>query len=57
MCLWSIQVAAGEHILLEFIEFDLENDTQCYSDHLTVYVDEDRRIGGKTMTLLLFYLL
>uniref|UniRef100_A0A672QEJ3 Ovochymase 2 n=1 Tax=Sinocyclocheilus grahami TaxID=75366 RepID=A0A672QEJ3_SINGR len=25
--------------------FDLENDTQCHSDHLTVYVDEDRQIG------------
>lgn len=47
MCLWSIQVAAREHILLEFLEFDLENDTQCHSDHLTVYVDEDRRIGGR----------
>lgn len=46
MCLWSIQVADREHILLEFLEFDLENDTQCHSDHLTVYVDEDRRIGG-----------
>uniref|UniRef100_A0A671KRD4 Ovochymase 2 n=1 Tax=Sinocyclocheilus anshuiensis TaxID=1608454 RepID=A0A671KRD4_9TELE len=45
MCLWSIRVAAGEHILLEFLEFDLENDTQCHSDHLTVYVDEDRQIG------------
>lgn len=45
MCLWSIRVAAGERILLEFLEFDLENDTQCQSDHLTVYVDEDRRIG------------
>ncbi|XP_059392450.1 ovochymase-2-like isoform X1 [Carassius carassius] len=45
MCLWSLRVAAGEHILLEFLEFDLENDTQCYSDQLTVYVDEDRRIG------------
>ncbi|KAF4095018.1 hypothetical protein G5714_024096 [Onychostoma macrolepis] len=45
MCLWSIQVPTREHILLEFLEFDLENDTQCYSDHLTVYVDEDRRIG------------
>ncbi|ROL51611.1 NADH-cytochrome b5 reductase 2 [Anabarilius grahami] len=45
MCLWSIRVAAGERILLEFLEFDLENDTQCQSDLLTVYVDEDRRIG------------
>ncbi|XP_077066706.1 ovochymase-2 [Siphateles boraxobius] len=45
MCLWSIQVPIGERILLEFLEFDLENDTQCQSDHLTVYVDKDRRIG------------
>lgn len=45
MCLWSIRVAIGERILLKFLEFDLENDTQCQSDHLTVYVDEDRRIG------------
>uniref|UniRef100_A0A673IKV7 Ovochymase 2 n=1 Tax=Sinocyclocheilus rhinocerous TaxID=307959 RepID=A0A673IKV7_9TELE len=34
--------AHPEHILLEF---DLENDTQCHSDLLTVYVDEDRQIG------------
>lgn len=47
MCLWSIQVADREHILLELLEFDLENDTQCHSDHLTVYLDEDRRIGGR----------
>ncbi|XP_067293243.1 ovochymase-2-like [Pseudorasbora parva] len=45
MCLWSIRVAIGERILLEFLEFDLENDTQCQSDHLTVYVDEDKQIG------------
>ncbi|XP_067236779.1 ovochymase-2 [Chanodichthys erythropterus] len=45
MCLWSIRVAAGEHTLLEFLEFDLENDTECQSDHLTVYVDEEMRIG------------
>lgn len=47
MCLWSIQVADREHILLELLEFDLENDTQCHSDHLTVYLDEDRQIGGR----------
>ncbi|KAL1247429.1 hypothetical protein QQF64_022805 [Cirrhinus molitorella] len=45
MCLWSIQVAAGEHVLLEFLEFDLENDTQCHSDHLTVYVNKDKQTG------------
>jgi len=45
MCSWSIRVAIGERILLEFLEFDLENDTKCQSDHLTVYVDEDSRIG------------
>ncbi|XP_043084769.1 ovochymase-2-like [Puntigrus tetrazona] len=45
MCLWSIRVPAGEHILLEFLEFNLENDTLCYSDYLTVHVDEDRPIG------------
>ncbi|XP_062404016.1 ovochymase-2 [Sardina pilchardus] len=45
ICSWSIRVAAESHILLEFLEFDLENDTLCHSDQLTVFGGADRVIG------------
>ncbi|KAI7812094.1 putative ovochymase-2, partial [Triplophysa rosa] len=45
ICLWSIRVTGGKHVLLEFQEFGLENDMRCQSDHLTVFVDGKRRIG------------
>ncbi|XP_048112985.1 ovochymase-2 isoform X1 [Alosa alosa] len=45
ICSWSISVAAGSHILLEFLEFDLENDTLCHSDQVTVFGGANRVIG------------
>ncbi|XP_042563315.1 ovochymase-2 isoform X2 [Clupea harengus] len=45
ICSWSINTSAGNHILLEFLKFDLENDTLCQSDQLTVLGDTDRVIG------------
>ncbi|XP_056595668.1 ovochymase-2-like isoform X2 [Triplophysa dalaica] len=45
ICLWSIRVTGGKHVLLEFQEFGLENDMRCQSDHLTVFVDGNRQIG------------
>ncbi|KAL2093995.1 hypothetical protein ACEWY4_011307 [Coilia grayii] len=45
ICLWSINISEGNHILLEFLKFDIENDTLCHSDQLTVLGDNDRVIG------------
>ncbi|XP_061077234.1 ovochymase-2 [Conger conger] len=45
MCLWSINVPPGKSILLEFLEFDVENDTHCTSDQLAVFAGTDRLIG------------
>ncbi|KAK6317965.1 hypothetical protein J4Q44_G00112560 [Coregonus suidteri] len=47
ICSWSINVPIGRSILLEFLEFDMENDTLCHSDQLTVSVgaDSGRPIG------------
>ncbi|KAM4553187.1 ovochymase-2 [Fundulus diaphanus] len=36
LCLWSINVPPGYSILLEFDHFDLENDSYCQYDRLTV---------------------
>uniref|UniRef100_A0A3Q2TTD2 Ovochymase 2 n=1 Tax=Fundulus heteroclitus TaxID=8078 RepID=A0A3Q2TTD2_FUNHE len=36
ICLWSISVPPGYSILLEFDHFDLENDSYCQYDRLTV---------------------
>uniref|UniRef100_A0A4W5JYR3 Ovochymase 2 n=1 Tax=Hucho hucho TaxID=62062 RepID=A0A4W5JYR3_9TELE len=41
ICSWSINVPIGRSILLEFLEFDMENDTLCHSDQLTVSVGAD----------------
>ncbi|KAL7862619.1 hypothetical protein SRHO_G00116030 [Serrasalmus rhombeus] len=45
VCSWSVSVPEGKSILLEFLEFDLENDSLCYSDHLTVFADESMPLG------------
>ncbi|KAG7473711.1 hypothetical protein MATL_G00098720 [Megalops atlanticus] len=45
MCLWSINVPAGKSVLLEFLKFDVENDTLCNSDQLAVFAGRDRLIG------------
>ncbi|XP_072519441.1 ovochymase-2 [Salminus brasiliensis] len=45
VCSWSISVPEGKRILLEFLEFDVEGDSLCYSDHLTVFAGEDMLLG------------
>ncbi|KAL0968559.1 hypothetical protein UPYG_G00268460 [Umbra pygmaea] len=46
ICSWSIDVPAGKIILLEFLEFDVEKDSFCHSDRLTVCVGEERPVGS-----------
>ncbi|XP_034143935.1 ovochymase-2 isoform X3 [Esox lucius] len=47
LCSWSINIPFGRSILLEFLEFDIENDTFCQSDQLTVFVgtNPERPVG------------
>lgn len=45
VCSWSIRVPDDKRILLEFLEFDLENDALCYWDHLSVFAGEDMPLG------------
>uniref|UniRef100_A0A3B4FPJ4 Ovochymase 2 n=1 Tax=Pundamilia nyererei TaxID=303518 RepID=A0A3B4FPJ4_9CICH len=44
LCLWSISVPPGYSILLEFDLFDLENDSYCRYDRLTVSVGSHRPV-------------
>nr|XP_020460110.1 ovochymase-2-like isoform X2 [Monopterus albus] len=44
-CVWSISVPQGYSILLEFEHFDLENDSYCRYDRLTVSVETQRPVG------------
>ncbi|XP_026874062.2 ovochymase-2 [Electrophorus electricus] len=45
LCTWSIRVPDGKKILLEFLQFDLENDSLCHNDHLTVLAGDSLPIG------------
>ncbi|XP_028263544.1 ovochymase-2 isoform X2 [Parambassis ranga] len=45
LCLWSLSVPPGYSILLEFEHFDLENDSYCQYDRLTVLVGTQRPVG------------
>ncbi|XP_071362713.1 ovochymase-2 isoform X2 [Trachinotus anak] len=45
LCLWSISVPPGYSLLLEFEHFDLENDSYCRYDRLTVSVGTHRPVG------------
>ncbi|XP_074533293.1 ovochymase-2 [Halichoeres trimaculatus] len=45
LCTWSISVAQGHSILLEFVEFDLEDDARCGFDRLTVSVSSHGPVG------------
>uniref|UniRef100_UPI003AACEE47 ovochymase-2 n=1 Tax=Centroberyx gerrardi TaxID=166262 RepID=UPI003AACEE47 len=45
LCSWVISVPAGYGILLEFDHFDLENDSHCLYDRLTVSVGAHRPVG------------
>ncbi|XP_049430393.1 ovochymase-2 isoform X1 [Epinephelus fuscoguttatus] len=44
-CVWSLRVPPGHSILLEFGHFDLENDTYCRYDRLTVSAGTHRPVG------------
>lgn len=43
--MWSISVPPGLSILLEFDHFDVENDSHCRHDRLTVSVGTHRPVG------------
>ncbi|XP_045904656.1 ovochymase-2 isoform X5 [Micropterus dolomieu] len=45
LCVWSISVPPRHSILLEFDRFDLENDSYCRYDRLTVSVGTRRPFG------------
>ncbi|XP_044212979.1 ovochymase-2 [Thunnus albacares] len=45
LCVWSISVPPGYSILLEFDHFNLENDSYCRYDRLTVSVGSRRPVG------------
>ncbi|XP_031594200.1 ovochymase-2 isoform X4 [Oreochromis aureus] len=51
LCLWSISVPPGYSILLEFDLFDLENDSYCRYDRLTVSIGSHRPVGCGTLVL------
>ncbi|KAJ7344489.1 hypothetical protein JRQ81_000439 [Phrynocephalus forsythii] len=45
LCVWTIRVPEGMHILLNFSHFDVESDTFCDYDALSVISTDDRLIG------------
>ncbi|XP_054862457.1 ovochymase-2 [Amphiprion ocellaris] len=45
LCLWRLSVPPGFSILLEFDRFDLENDSYCQFDRLTVSTATSRPVG------------
>ncbi|XP_040893636.1 ovochymase-2 isoform X2 [Toxotes jaculatrix] len=45
LCVWSISVPPGFSILLEFEHLDLEDDSYCRYDRLTVSVGSHRPVG------------
>ncbi|XP_076588628.1 ovochymase-2, partial [Chaetodon auriga] len=45
LCVWTLSVPPGHSILLEFDHFDLENDSYCRYDRLSVSVGTHRPVG------------
>uniref|UniRef100_A0A8C3SMM8 Ovochymase 2 (gene/pseudogene) n=1 Tax=Chelydra serpentina TaxID=8475 RepID=A0A8C3SMM8_CHESE len=45
LCVWTLLVPEGMHILLNFSYFDVESDTFCDYDSLSVYSKDDRLVG------------
>ncbi|CAN2389049.1 hyaluronic acid binding [Pristimantis euphronides] len=41
ICYWHIRVNIGQPIVLQFLEMDIEEDTDCLSDYLEVYDSYD----------------
>ncbi|NXT77189.1 OVCH2 protein, partial [Zapornia atra] len=45
LCIWTLSVLEGNHILLRFSHFDIEPETFCDYDSLSVYSKDDRLVG------------
>lgn len=45
LCVWTLLVPEGMHILLNFSHFDVESDMFCDYDSLSVYSKDDRLVG------------
>lgn len=45
LCVWRLSAPAGHSLLLEFDHLDLENDSSCQYDRLTVLVGTNRPVG------------
>ncbi|EMP36818.1 NADH-cytochrome b5 reductase 2 [Chelonia mydas] len=45
LCVWTLLVPEGMHILLNFSHFDVESDIFCDYDSLSVYSKDDRLVG------------
>ncbi|NWH63789.1 OVCH2 protein, partial [Geococcyx californianus] len=45
LCVWTVFVPEGDYILLRFSHFDIEPDTFCDYDSLSVYSKDDRLVG------------
>lgn len=41
ICYWHIRVKYGQRIHLQFLEFDVEDDTACMADFLEIYDSYD----------------
>lgn len=51
LCVWTLFVSEGNYILLRFSHFDIELETFCDYDSLSVYSKDNRLVGE----LLSFY--
>ncbi|NXY21378.1 OVCH2 protein, partial [Atrichornis clamosus] len=45
LCIWTLFVPEGNYILLHFSHFDIEAETFCDYDSLSVYSKDDRLVG------------
>ncbi|XP_063070230.1 tumor necrosis factor-inducible gene 6 protein [Engraulis encrasicolus] len=41
ICYWHIRVRYGQKVHMRFLDFDIEDDTACLSDHLEIYDSYD----------------
>ncbi|KAL8183302.1 UNVERIFIED_CONTAM: Tumor necrosis factor-inducible protein 6 protein [Gekko kuhli] len=41
ICYWHIRVKYGQQVQIQFVDFDLEEDTSCMSDYLEIYDSYD----------------
>ncbi|NXS52509.1 OVCH2 protein, partial [Brachypteracias leptosomus] len=45
LCIWTLFVPEGNYILLQFSHFDIESETFCDYDSLSVYSKDNRLVG------------